>query len=258
MRWPGANSTALLAKSSPYQSPQWWGSVLMNMQDASGQLYRRNRYYDPATGRFTQEDPIGLAGGLNLYGFGGGDPVNYSDPYGLSATGCCREWLKKIGDLASTAKKGLKGGVMDMGVAIRGRAVLTTIGLYDRSIAEASERYRVDANLVRGIIFEEQTHMLPGEAAAEARGRGRTVGLGQVSVGLNGFTRQQLLDPETNIHATAMHLATLQQQTLIDPSNPTASIATRYNCGSCSTVSDYGQRVDAFIKAFFAPPEAQR
>ena len=83
VRWPGANSTALLGKSSPYQSPQWWGSVLMNMQDASGQLYRRNRYYDPATGRFTQEDPIGLAGGLNLYGFGGGDPVNYSDPYGL-------------------------------------------------------------------------------------------------------------------------------------------------------------------------------
>src|SRR5437879_13865885 len=31
----------------------------------------------------TQEDPIGLAGGLNLYGFAGGDPVNFSDPFGL-------------------------------------------------------------------------------------------------------------------------------------------------------------------------------
>jgi len=31
--------------------------------------------YDPATGRFTQEDPAGLAGGLNAYGFAGGDPV---------------------------------------------------------------------------------------------------------------------------------------------------------------------------------------
>jgi hypothetical protein len=31
----------------------------------------------------TQLDPIGLAGGLNLYGFAGGDPVNYSDPFGL-------------------------------------------------------------------------------------------------------------------------------------------------------------------------------
>ena len=43
----------------------------------------RNRQYDPATGRFTQEDPIGLAGGLNAYGFANGDPVNFSDPFGL-------------------------------------------------------------------------------------------------------------------------------------------------------------------------------
>jgi hypothetical protein len=31
----------------------------------------------------TQEDPIGLAGGLNLYGFANGDPVNFRDPFGL-------------------------------------------------------------------------------------------------------------------------------------------------------------------------------
>ena len=31
----------------------------------------------------TQEDPIGVAGGLNLYGYAGGDPVNFSDPLGL-------------------------------------------------------------------------------------------------------------------------------------------------------------------------------
>jgi RHS repeat-associated protein len=53
-------------------------------RDASGQLYRRNRYYDPHTGQFTQPDPIGLAGGLNAYGFADGDPVSYGDPYGLS------------------------------------------------------------------------------------------------------------------------------------------------------------------------------
>ncbi|MGH7467324.1 MAG: RHS repeat-associated core domain-containing protein [Longimicrobiales bacterium] len=35
------------------------------------------------TGHITQEDPIGLAGGLNLYGFAAADPVNFSDPFGL-------------------------------------------------------------------------------------------------------------------------------------------------------------------------------
>ena len=47
------------------------GSQLEDQQDASGTFYRRNCYYDANTGRFTQEDPIGLAGGLNLYGYAG-------------------------------------------------------------------------------------------------------------------------------------------------------------------------------------------
>src|SRR3954447_26870746 len=55
------------------------------MRDATGQMYMRNRYYDPQSARFTQEDPIGIAGGLNVYGFAKGDPVSFSDPYGLRA-----------------------------------------------------------------------------------------------------------------------------------------------------------------------------
>lgn len=43
----------------------------------------RNRVYDQATGRWTQEDPLGVAGGLNLYQFNGNDPANYTDPFGL-------------------------------------------------------------------------------------------------------------------------------------------------------------------------------
>ena len=61
----------------------WHGTLIEEKRDHSGQLYKRNRYYNPEQGRFTQEDPIGLAGGLNLYGYAGGDPVNFSDPFGL-------------------------------------------------------------------------------------------------------------------------------------------------------------------------------
>ncbi len=55
------------------------------MRDPTGQVYMRNRYYNPQTGQFTQMDPIGIAGGLNAYGFAAGDPVSFSDPYGLCA-----------------------------------------------------------------------------------------------------------------------------------------------------------------------------
>lgn len=79
-------------------APSWYGSLIEGQEDASGYLYRRNRYFDPSTGRFTQEDPIGLAGGMNLYGFADGDPVNYSDPFGLCPwTECLAQALANWG-----------------------------------------------------------------------------------------------------------------------------------------------------------------
>ena len=52
--------------------------------EETGLHYNWNRYYDPSTGRYITPDPIGLAGGLNLYGYAGGNPVNAIDPFGLA------------------------------------------------------------------------------------------------------------------------------------------------------------------------------
>ena len=82
--WPG-NRFALWRPN--FSRSFWHGSVIEDKQDATGTFYRRNRYLHPQTGRFTQEDPLGLAGGLNLYGYAGGDPVNFSDPFGLKVCG---------------------------------------------------------------------------------------------------------------------------------------------------------------------------
>jgi len=53
------------ARSGSYDGV-WQGTLLVDKADATGTYYRRNRSYDPNTARFTQEDPLGLAGGLNL------------------------------------------------------------------------------------------------------------------------------------------------------------------------------------------------
>jgi RHS repeat-associated protein len=82
--WPAPQARTFL-DGVPAEAGDWVGSLIKDQRDASGLLYRRNRYYDPYTGQFTQEDPIGVAGGFNLYGFAGGDPVNSADPFGLSA-----------------------------------------------------------------------------------------------------------------------------------------------------------------------------
>ncbi|MFE8647282.1 RHS repeat domain-containing protein, partial [Sphingomonas sp. NCPPB 2930] len=51
--------------------------------EETGLHYNRHRYYDPAVGRFVNQDPIGLAGGTNLFTYGP-NANNWIDPAGLA------------------------------------------------------------------------------------------------------------------------------------------------------------------------------
>jgi RHS repeat-associated protein len=109
----------------------WMGSLIEQGRDESGQMYRRNRYYNPVTGRFTQEDPLGLAGGLNAYGFAGGDPVNFGDPFGLCPKKmvkdavACADWDKAHQKQAPDAQAQKCSGVLaSPGVLSAGRMAM--------------------------------------------------------------------------------------------------------------------------------------
>ena len=53
----------------------------------AGLYYYRVRFYDPETGRFISNDPIGFDGGdVNLYSYVGQNPLNWIDPWGLHWT----------------------------------------------------------------------------------------------------------------------------------------------------------------------------
>jgi RHS repeat-associated protein len=51
----------------------------------TGTYYNYFRDYEPSTGRYVQSDPIGLAGGINTYGYVEGSPLSKIDPLGLWA-----------------------------------------------------------------------------------------------------------------------------------------------------------------------------
>ncbi|MGE3527591.1 MAG: RHS repeat-associated core domain-containing protein, partial [Gemmatimonadales bacterium] len=74
-RYAGQTSNAQGFGAERYQAPS-----------IAGVSYFRNRAYDTRTGRWTQEDPVGLAGGVNLYQYAGNDPVGFTDPFGLKVT----------------------------------------------------------------------------------------------------------------------------------------------------------------------------
>ncbi len=53
------------------------------MGDSLGFYYYRHRIYDPHTGRFTSEDPLGFVDGVNRYVYCANNPVNWTDTFGL-------------------------------------------------------------------------------------------------------------------------------------------------------------------------------
>jgi len=99
INWPAGQGVYFekpQSQSGPSQPATWVGSLVANGEDGTSLLYRRNRFYDPASGQFTQQDPIGIGGGLNVYGFAAGDPVNFGDPFGLSCEGLWKDELAAL------------------------------------------------------------------------------------------------------------------------------------------------------------------
>ncbi|QLQ34309.1 MAG: RHS repeat-associated core domain-containing protein [Candidatus Thiothrix singaporensis] len=77
----------------PQQDPDGDGKqTIVNLRfpgqyyDAESSLHQNwHRTYDPSLGRYISSDPIGLAGGVNTYGYVGQSPLNLIDPSGENA-----------------------------------------------------------------------------------------------------------------------------------------------------------------------------
>jgi RHS repeat-associated protein len=146
-------------------------------REASGQekkqsqLAQSGSYDGIGKGPFTQEDPIGLAGGMNLYGFAGGDPVNYSDPFGLCPPEkpLC-QWIEAISMAAGADLGAMFGGGAGL-LAGPGALVATPAGAIAGAAAGAGAGLAV-GKAITNVLFSESAGSSSGEASSGDQTRG--------------------------------------------------------------------------------------
>ena len=70
-------------RESTGSATNWFRYTARQFDSSTALYYYRARYYDPMTGRFLSEDPIGTSGALDLYLYVSNNPVNRVDAFGL-------------------------------------------------------------------------------------------------------------------------------------------------------------------------------
>lgn len=159
---------------------------------------------------------------------------------------------QKYGFLSSVKDAG-RSVVMKVGETMRHDLIMGFLADFNDDINAAARTHQIDAGIVKSIIYEEQSHLIPFEMTIENElGIGSTIGAGQITEGMYGRTREELADPSINIGVVAMHLAKLKGEGLVDPARPVASLASRYNNGLTKSITSYGIRVEGFYNRYFA------
>jgi hypothetical protein len=206
------------------------------------------RFYSPVFRRFLSEDPAGFAGGINLYAYANGDPVNLMDPFGLGpVTGGYTSLLDYF--LIASNRNGM----------------LAVLNNSDQ-VVRSADLHGISPNLVAAVILYEHRGwgLLPGSQYVEgALSYGRSVvdphakpsygfaQLGPEARANANLSVSQSLTAAGSIEGAAAWLSANKQQLIRDGvANPTdAQIATRYNWGNApaGTVTNYGKNVGAII-----------
>jgi len=138
---------------SPIGNP--WMFTGRQFDEETGIYFYRARYYDPGKGRFLQRDPLGYVDGMNLYEYVSGNPVGWSDAFGL-VTDAEFEALAGVDDA-------IKNGKMTADAAINGKefSAKGCVGNKDCNIGFKFEkaytgtyRYRAAGKDVKGVYVK--------------------------------------------------------------------------------------------------------
>ncbi|MDR0788506.1 MAG: hypothetical protein LBG44_11695 [Gemmatimonadota bacterium] len=153
--FPGVGSTSYFVGGwlpQLIRQRPWLGSLVTGSTDENGLMYRRNRYYDPRSGQFTQIDPLGIAGGLNVYGYAAGDPINYRDPFGL-----CPYGENPNSNVDNCPDDSLGNAFRALGESSAGRAVISGIVSGGISVSASSS---IGCNSNHSCFFPDNNSMV--------------------------------------------------------------------------------------------------
>lgn len=160
------------------------------MDEGGGLYYMRHRFYDSATGRFLQKDPAGFEGGINLYAYAAGNPVNSVDPAGT--------WDINWSRFAKGAKQIAFAGV-GIGLAVVTGPITGPVAGTLASIAAVNAIYSTTFGVCNMVIaVADPKDSKAGATFDQIDGFGKIlgVGAGAIATGMKSMVNGGHIDPK--------------------------------------------------------------
>ncbi|WP_081992267.1 RHS repeat-associated core domain-containing protein [Collimonas arenae] len=134
------------------------------IEDAeTGLYYNYRRYYDPSTGRYITQDPIGLAGGDNQYRYADANPANLSDPTGECPMCAAYAWCVAECMLEDVAANAITGECNNFGKSAKSCALSCLVGPFGR-LGKWFKRGEEAACAINSFPSDTLVHVKPANA----------------------------------------------------------------------------------------------
>jgi RHS repeat-associated protein len=99
---------AVAKKTGTLANPLTYVGGFGVMDEGDGLFFMKNRHYGAHTGKFLQKDPIGMAGGINLYAYVANNPVDRIDPEGFLFGKPIDQALEKLNSWRASVRQSIE------------------------------------------------------------------------------------------------------------------------------------------------------